>query len=138
MSSESNYSFTTKVNGDLFTVRGDTLDEFHTNVAAVTANATAVFTDLGLLQAAGHGTALVAPHTAAPTPPAPAPAAPSYPPQQPQQQWGPPPQQQWNQPSGHTCDCGQEMRLRNGKNGAFYSCAKRMDDPTRCRKTVNV
>lgn len=28
MSSESNFSFTTKVNGDLFTVRGDTYDDF--------------------------------------------------------------------------------------------------------------
>lgn len=34
MSSESNFSFTTKVNGDLFTVRGDTYDQFLANLTA--------------------------------------------------------------------------------------------------------
>ena len=33
MSSESNFSFTTKVNGDLFTVRADTFDDFLQNLA---------------------------------------------------------------------------------------------------------
>lgn len=32
MSTESNFSFTTKVNGDLFTVRGDTVEEFKANL----------------------------------------------------------------------------------------------------------
>lgn len=32
MSNESTFSFTTKVNGDLFTVRGDVYDEFLTNL----------------------------------------------------------------------------------------------------------
>lgn len=40
--------------------------------------------------------------------------------------------------SQHICNCGEPMRLRNGKFGSFYSCAKRMDDPSRCKKTVNV
>jgi len=40
--------------------------------------------------------------------------------------------------SGHTCDCGDPMTLRNGKFGQFYSCSKRMDDPSRCKKTINV
>lgn len=35
MSSESNFSFTTKFNGDLFTVRGDTYDEFLANLLSV-------------------------------------------------------------------------------------------------------
>lgn len=34
MSSEANFSFTTKVKGDLFTVRGDTFDQFFTNLVA--------------------------------------------------------------------------------------------------------
>lgn len=34
MSSESNFSFTTKVNGDLFTVRGDTYDQFLANLTS--------------------------------------------------------------------------------------------------------
>ena len=33
MSSESNFSFTTKIDGDLFTVRGDTFAEFVSNVS---------------------------------------------------------------------------------------------------------
>lgn len=38
----------------------------------------------------------------------------------------------------HICECGDPMSLRNGKFGQFYACAKRMDDPTRCKKTINV
>ena len=77
MSAESNFSFTTKVNGDLLTVRGDTLDEFHGNLASVVANSQAIITDIGLLQAAGHATSAVV--AAAPTPPpAAAPAAPGW------------------------------------------------------------
>lgn len=38
MSSESNYSLTTKVDGDLFTVRGDTAEEFQNNLRAVVTN----------------------------------------------------------------------------------------------------
>lgn len=83
MSSESNYSFTTKINGDLFTVRGDTFDEFHGHLSEAVANAQSLITDIGLLQAAGHATPLVvnnappAPFT--PPPAAEAPVAPSTP-----------------------------------------------------------
>lgn len=38
MSSESNYSFTTKIHGDLFTVRGDTAEEFQANVELIITN----------------------------------------------------------------------------------------------------
>ncbi len=48
MSNESNYSFTTKVNGDLFTVRGDTIAEFTANVE----QANSVIVALNTLQAA--------------------------------------------------------------------------------------
>ena len=37
MSSEARYSITIKINGDLFTVRGDTPEEFATNVESATA-----------------------------------------------------------------------------------------------------
>jgi hypothetical protein len=50
----------------------------------------------------------------------------------------PQPVQQAAAPAGHVCDCGQPMSLRSGKFGQFYSCSKRMDDPTRCKKTINV
>lgn len=50
----------------------------------------------------------------------------------------PQPVQQAAAPSGHACDCGLEMRLRNGKFGNFYSCPKNMSDQTRCKKTINV
>lgn len=50
----------------------------------------------------------------------------------------PQPVQQPAAAGGHVCDCGQQMTLRNGKFGQFYSCAKRMDDPSRCKKTINI
>lgn len=145
---ESTFSFTTKVNGDLFTVRGNTLDEFMQNIGSVQANLQGILNDLTVIQAGGHAAPLV--NTQAPAPqPVPQAAPPqqwqSQPaPQQAPQQWGPPPQQPqqggWQQPapSGHRCECGLDMKLRSGRNGQFYSCPKRMDDPTRCRKTLNV
>lgn len=41
-------------------------------------------------------------------------------------------------PGGHLCDCGQPMRLRSSSFGQFYSCAKNMQDPSRCSKKINV
>lgn len=159
---EPNFSFTPKLAGDFFTIRGNTLDEFHTNVAAAVANA-ALLTDLVLLQGALNASVLTAPQPAAQpaqavtAPPAPAtypvqqPAPPQYapaPPQyqqqqygQPQQQYAPPQQQQqYGQPqqAGHVCDCGLEMKLRSSQYGNFYSCAKGQQDPTRCPKKINV
>lgn len=67
MSSESNYSFTTKVNGDLLTVRGDSYDEFHNNLAVLVSNLQPLTTDIGMLQAAGHAVPVV--NTAAPAAP---------------------------------------------------------------------
>jgi hypothetical protein len=49
----------------------------------------------------------------------------------------PQPVQQAAAPAGHMCDCGQPMRLRSSSFGQFYSCSKRMDDPTRCNKKIN-
>lgn len=150
--SEAAFSFTTKVNGDLFTVRGNSLDEFMGNIGMVQASLQGIIGDLTAIQAGGHAAPLLVasapqqPPAAAPAPTwqaaPPAPAA--APPQQPQQ-WGAPPpspqggwQPQGGAPSGHLCECGLDMKLRNGRNGSFYSCSKRMDDPTRCRKTLNV
>jgi hypothetical protein len=78
MSTEANFSFTTKVNGDLFTVRGDDLQQFAANLEAVADNAQLVAETLTKIQAIGAAAPLV--NTAAPTPPpAPAPAAPAAP-----------------------------------------------------------
>lgn len=41
-------------------------------------------------------------------------------------------------PAGHLCDCGQPMQLRSSSFGQFYSCSKRMDDTSRCKKKINV
>lgn len=50
----------------------------------------------------------------------------------------PQPVQQAAAGGAHFCDCGQPMKLRDGKFGAFYSCPKNMSDTTRCKKTINV
>lgn len=147
---EANFSFTTKVNGDLFTVRGASFDEFHTNVATTVANLQAVLTDLGLLQAGGVAAPLVqaAPPQAAPAPeqqggwahPPAQPPAPTPPPaNNGWQQQAPAQPQGYQQPQqgGHMCDCGLPMKLRNSSYGNFYSCSKRMDDPSRCNKKIN-
>lgn len=41
-------------------------------------------------------------------------------------------------PVGHLCDCGLPMRLRSSSFGQFYSCSKNMEDPSRCKKKINV
>lgn len=50
MSTESNFSFTTKLNGDLLTVRGDSVEEFYSN-AVLLASHGDIFHVLGKLQA---------------------------------------------------------------------------------------
>lgn len=143
---ESMFSFTTKLNGDLLTVRGNTYEEFAHNAATLVHNAQQLATDLVMLQGIGNaaGLAAPAPQTPPPAPTTPPPAAPpaqgawGSQPQPPQQA----PQQQWQQPAapqqgGHLCDCGQPMRLRNSQYGSFYSCSKSMQDPTRCNKKIN-
>jgi len=148
MSSESNYSFTTKVNGDLLTVRGDTFQEWQNNLGQIVVNVQAVLDDIGQLQAAGAATPLVV--AAAPT--APQPAAPAFVPQQPQAPafpTQPPPQQGQSfpsngQPAGHICGCGNPMKFVPGgvskKTGnpypGFYSCAAGKP-PYGCGQTVN-
>jgi hypothetical protein len=63
---ESPFSFTTKINGDLLTVRGDTLDEFRSRMVELAADEQ--FMDaLGDLQAlAGHAPAVAAVQAAMP------------------------------------------------------------------------
>lgn len=131
--SEANFSFTTKVGGDLFTIRGNTLDEFTLNLGGVLESVQGLIGDLKLLQAAGNAAPLVA--TPQPVQPAPVPvpqpvaAQPEFPsnaqPAQPQA-------------AGHVCQCGLPMRLRNSQYGSFYSCPKPMSDQSRCNLKVNV
>lgn len=71
--SESHFSFTTKVNGDLFTIRGESLQEFAANLEAVADNGQLVAETLTKVQAIGAAAPLV--NTAAPAPQAPAAAA---------------------------------------------------------------
>ena len=144
---ESMFSFTTKFNGDLLTVRGNTIDEFTTHVAELVHRGQQIATDLVFVQGIGNAASLVAPEPQAqpPAPTTPPPAAPSA-----QGAWGSPPQppqqapqqtQQWQQQApqqaGHMCDCGLPMRLRNSQFGSFYSCSKNMQDPSRCNKKIN-
>lgn len=75
MSSESNFSFTTKINGDLFTVRGDDYLDFSTHLSAAVENIAAIVESVSLIQAAGHAVPVVnvaapaaAPVQATPTP----------------------------------------------------------------------
>ena len=75
---EARFSFTTKVNGDLLTVRGDTGGEFATNLTYLLDNADKLVEGLTALQAIGHAAVLVAPEPPAqqfPSSPQPAPAA---------------------------------------------------------------
>ena len=70
MSNEANFSLTTKINGDLFTMRGDTWDEFHNRIAEAATNLQAFITDVAIIQAAGHAAPVV--NVATPAAPAPA------------------------------------------------------------------
>ena len=140
MSTESNFSFTTKVNGDLLTVRGDTVAEFKGNLDGLLAQAAAVAPALAHLQAYGAAVPLTGP---GPTPPAPWDApdaqptyeqpAQSYPVQQPAQPTPSYPQQPGAQQGAPPlCDHGQPMKLvpagiskASGKPyAAFYACGQ--------------
>ena len=79
---EATYSFTTKVNGDLLTVRGDTQDEFALNLANLHDDQVLIEmisslqqkfkpTSVAEIQAAFNGTIIPDPLASKPTPPAP-------------------------------------------------------------------
>lgn len=84
MSAESNFSFTTKVEGDLLTIRGDSSDEFIKNLVSLgtiptVANLISIIDGVAAVQATFPGSTVV--ETAQPTPVAPAqPFAPVAPP----------------------------------------------------------
>lgn len=68
-STEANFSFTTKIGSDLFTVRGDTVDEFTSNLRECLHSSSIDFVK-ALQEAITSGTAHVpAPQQAAPPPP---------------------------------------------------------------------
>lgn len=80
--SEANFSFTTKVNNDLLTVRGNTIGEFETNVASAVDSKALVellpalqqkFKPVSVaeIQSAFNGTVIPDPLATKPTPPAP-------------------------------------------------------------------
>lgn len=79
---EASYSFTTKINNDLLTVRGNTIDEFAMNLAALHDHQGAIELITSLqdkfkpvsvadIQKAFNGTVIPDPLAAKPTPPAP-------------------------------------------------------------------
>lgn len=133
MSSEANYSFTTKINGDLFTVRGDSFEQFHAHLAEAVANAQSLITDIGLLQASGHATPVVvaaAPAAPATPPPAPVQAAEApIAPATPQQGWGAP------APVKPMCTHGPRTgRSGHGAKGEWraYFCPTAKGTPGQC------
>ena len=79
---EATYSFTTKVNGDLLTIRGNTKDEFALNLANLHDDLAVIEmintlqqkfkpTSVAEIQAAFNGTVIPDPLSSKPTPPAP-------------------------------------------------------------------
>lgn len=56
---ESIFSFTTKINGDLFTIRGNTGEEFANNLVWTTNNYDQILEHVTALQAAGNAASLV-------------------------------------------------------------------------------
>jgi len=79
---EATYSFTTKVNGDLLTIRGNTKDEFALNLASLHDDQVLIEmintlqqkfkpTSVAEIQAAFNGTIIPDPLSSKPTPPAP-------------------------------------------------------------------
>jgi hypothetical protein len=132
-STEAPFSFTTKINGDLFTVRGVDAADFARNLEWATDKIAEIVTRVGTIQAAGHATPAV--NTQAP---APAPAAtPS--------QWNapsPPP----TAPAGDAplCEHGIPAKLipagiskKTGKPyRAFYACS--MPQGSQCNTRVSV
>ncbi len=91
-SSEASFSFTTKLNGDLFTIRGGTFGEFAANVGTVLENAQTVADKLAQVQAIGAAAPLVnAVVPVAPPPPAAAAGWGAPPAQAPAPAFAPPP-----------------------------------------------
>lgn len=68
MSTESNFSFTTKVAGDLLTVRGDTVAEFESNLSGILSRAEAIAPALTHLQGFGAAAPLTGPQQPVATP----------------------------------------------------------------------
>lgn len=72
---ESMFSFTSKINGDLFTIRGNTGDEFAANLVWTTDNFDRIIEHVTAIQAAGNAASLVntasapVPQAAPPQPP---------------------------------------------------------------------
>lgn len=129
-STEANYSFTTKINGDLFTVRGDTWDEFHTNLAQAGANLNAFINDVAFIQAGGHAAPVV--NTA--TPPA---SSPDWAQSTPPSQWATPtPPPAATAGSTPTCIHGpRNAKSGNGAKGEWkaWMCPTPKGTPNQCQ-----
>lgn len=111
MSAESNFSFTTKVEGDLLTIRGDSPDEFIKNLVSLgtvpaVANLVSIIDGVAAVQAVFPGSTVI--ESPQPTPVAPA---------QPFAPVAPPPSAAPATPTGPVCKHG-AMTHRTGTNKA--------------------
>ena len=87
-STEASFSFTTKINGDLLTVRGDDYPTFKRNLSDAVLGLDGILEDIAALQAAGH--AIPAVNVVAPAAPQQGPAPTTTIPAWPTPQPGPP------------------------------------------------
>jgi len=124
---EANFSFTTKVNEDLFTIRGATYEEFTNNVGVAGANLEQLITDLTLIQAGAAAAELVNSGSA--------PAAPAFPSSQQQGGWpsqppAAPPANAFQQASApaNACPHGplvyKEFTSKAGKFTKIWTCSQ--------------
>lgn len=145
MSTESNFSFTTKVAGDLLTVRGDTVAEFESNLNGILSRAEAIAPALTHLQGFGAAAPLTGPQqpvatptvTMPPTTPAPPPTPPAAP-----TSWTPAQPQAPAAPQ-HLCKHGEPMKhlqgvsKSSGKAYNFWACARDRSEQCDAKVWVN-
>lgn len=134
--SESNFSFTSKINYDLLTVRGDNFEEFAANVDALLDHADVLVDKLTALQGALNAAPLVHVQSAAPAAPATPPAAEVTSGPSP---WGAPstpaapaqPPASFNQAAKPTCTHGYRKPVAKGNWKAWF-CPTDQGDPSKC------
>lgn len=136
--SEPRFSFTTKINYDLLTVRGDTFEEFAVNVDAFLDHTNMLVDKLTALQGALNAAPLVHVESAAPAAPATPPAAEVTSGPSP---WGAPttqaapaqPPASFHQAAKPTCTHGYRVprAAKDGKWKAWF-CPTSQGDPNKC------
>ena len=135
-STEASYSYTTKIAGDLFTVRGDSIAEFKNNMDSAVFEAQFLVDAVGAIQAVGHLIPIATPLPVAA--PAPAPAAAFPPPANfnpaPAPVWAAPPAAA---PAGKQCVHGERqfrsgVSASTGKPWSAHFCPTPKGTPDQC------